>query len=277
MMAQQQQSSEGSSHHPRDVNFEIILKGRGSDIDINFREPIIIPTNVYEGKIGLKGFVTYSNIANVEENVNNKLRIKVPDSEEYVTFTLETGVYEVASINKQIQEFISQNHPKLKDVSENFKLIGNDATQKAEFIFKIDGYGVDFDVEYSLHKLLGFNRNDKFENRGRHIAENIVDIVKVTQLVFNTNITESNYLNEQEVPFIYNCSIDVPAGYRLMREITNVSYKTLTTSQISTIRVWITDQNAEPVNLRGDELLVTLSLKLEKLVSKVEISGSSGR
>ena len=179
----------------------------------------------------------------------------------------------MASINKQIQEFISQNHPKLKDVDENFKLIGNDATQKAEFIFRIDGYGVDFDIEYSLHKLLGFNKNDKFENRGRHIAENIVDIVKVTQMVFNTNITESNYVNAQEVPFIYSCSIDVPGGYRLMREINNVSYKTLTTSQISIIRVWITDQNGAPVNLRGDELLITLSLKLEKLVSKVEISG----
>ena len=96
--------------------------------------------------------------------------------------------------------------------------------------------------------------------------------MKVTQLVFNTNITESNYINEHEVPFIYNCSIDVPVGYRLMREIDNVSYKTLTTNQISTIRVLITDQNGASVDLRGDELLVTLSLKLEKLVLKVEIS-----
>ena len=270
-----QGSAEGdSSHHPRDVNFEIILKGHGADIDISFKEPIIIPTNVYEGKIGLKSFVTYNNIANVEENVNNRLRIKVPGSEKYETFSLETGIYEVASMNKQMQEFITRKHPKLKDIKENFNLIGNDATQKAEFIFKADGYGVDFNIQGSLHKLLGFKSDDKFENRGRYIAQKIVDIVKVTQLVFNTNITESNYINEHQVPFIYNCSIDVPAGYRLMREIDNVSYKTLTTNQISTIRVWITDQNGAPVDLRGDELLVTLSLKLEKLISKVEISGN---
>ena len=257
--------------HPKDVNFEFIIRGRGSDISTKFSQPIVIPTHAYEAKIGLKGFVAYNTIPNITENQNNKLRIKTPDNESYFDVSFDTGSYEIVSINSQLHQFIAEKYPKLKNVAEDFKLIGNDATGKAEFHFQRDGFGVDFDIQGSMHGLLGFKKKDKFENRGRFIAENIVDICPVTQLIFNTNVTESNYINGQETPFIYNTSIDVPPGYRMMREIHNISYKNLTINQISVIRVWITDQLGRPVNLRGDELLVTLSLKLERLVTNVRV------
>ena len=78
------------SSHPRDVNFEFILRGRGSDISTKFSEPIIIPTNLYEGKIGLKGFVCYHSIPNVSQDVNNKILIKVPTTvTTHMEFSLE--------------------------------------------------------------------------------------------------------------------------------------------------------------------------------------------
>ena len=297
-------SSESGSH-PKDVNFEFILRGRGSDISTKFSEPIIIPTNLYEGKIGLKGFVCYHSIPNITQNVNNKIRIRVPttaaaaandcggegeDNEEgedidednssdaaagddgYFTVSLDTGAYEITTINRFIHEIISQKYPKLKGAAEDFKLLGNGATLKAEFVIKKAGYGVKFDVQSSICSLLGFNRTDVFEKRGRFIAENIVDICPVTQLIFNTNLSECNYINSHESPFIYSASLDVPPGYRIMREIDNISYKNLTTNQISFIRVWLTDQLGRPVDLRNDELLVTLSLKLERLITRVEVT-----
>ena len=60
-------------------------------------------------------------------------------------------------------------------------------------------------------------------------------------------------------------------GYRLARELTDIAYKNLTTSQISIIRVWIVAQNGVSVNLRNDDLVVTLSLKLTKRVTEVTI------
>ena len=161
-------------------------------------------------------------------------------------------------------------YPKLKNVEENIKLLGNDATSKAEFIFK-DDYGIDFDVDHSMYKLLGFKKSDKYEGPGRYVASDIVNISNVSQLIFNCNITDSNYINGQEMPFLYNCGINVPAGYRLSRELTQISYKKLTTSQISHIRVWIVDQNGYPVNLRKDDFIVTLSLHLKKIVTPVTI------
>ena len=173
-------------------------------------------------------------------------------------------------IYDQLKEWIEMKYPKLKKVEENFKLLGNDATSKAEFIFK-DDYGIDFNVENSMCELLGFTKSDKFEGLGRYIASGIVKIANVTQLIFNCNITDSNYINGQEMPFLYNCSINVPAGYRLQRELTDIAYKKLTTSQISHIRVWIVDQNGHKVNLRNDDFVVTLSLRLKRIVTPVSI------
>ena len=74
------------------------------------------------------------------------------------------------------------------------------------------------------------------------------------------------------MPFLFNCNIDVPAGYQLTRELNNVTYKKLTTSQISHIRVWIVDQNGHPVNLRKDDFVVTLALHLKRRVTPVTLA-----
>ena len=50
----------------KDDNIELILNGKGSDISIDFYEPIVIPTDEYEAKLGSKSFSTHNNIPNVE-------------------------------------------------------------------------------------------------------------------------------------------------------------------------------------------------------------------
>ena len=252
-----------------DDQFEIILRGKGSDIRSDFYEPIVIPTEEYDAKIGLKSFSTYNNIPNIVENKNNRCKIKVP-GQDYRIFSLDTGAYELQVIAIHMVEWIQVTFPTLKDVEEKFSLNGNNATSKAEFLFK-DDYGIDFDVENSMHNLLGFDKKDYFKGVGLHVGKRIVNITNVTQLIFNCNVTSSNYMNGKEMPFLYSYGINTPAGYKLYRELTNISYKSLTTSQISHIRVWILDENASPVNLRDDELTVTLSLKFIPKVTKVSL------
>ena len=234
---------------------EFILKGNGSDLSIDFHEPILLPNHA---KLGLKNFVTYNNIPNITEGVNNNIRLKVPGGK-YEIFSLETGAYELSSVCTQMQEWLEEKYPSVKDVGENFKLIGNEATSKAEFIFK-DDFGVDFNVDNSLHRVLGFDKAAKCEGRGRYTGKSIVNISNVTQLIFNCSVIEANYINSIRVPFIYNCPVNVPPGFRLSRELTNVSYKNLNTTQISNIRLWIVDEEGRPVDLREDSLIVTLSL-----------------
>ena len=174
-------------------------------------------------------------------------------------------------IAEQLVEWIELTFPNLKNVEDSFRLIGNEATSKAEFMFK-DDYGVDFNIEHSICEILGFKKDRTLHGVGRFIADEIVNIANVTQLIFNCSLTESNYINGKESPFLYNCGIDVPVGYRLARELTDIAYKNLTTSQISHIRIWIVDQDGAPVNLRNDDLVVTLSLKLQKRIAEVTIA-----
>ena len=210
-----------------DTDIEFVVKGQGSDISCDFYEPIEIPVEDYDARLGVKNFSTYNNIPNVEAGLNNKLKIKVPGEKEYKVFSLPTGAYELFIIAEQILDWIELTYPRLKDVEEKFKLIGNDATSKAEFILK-DDYGVDFDVDCSMYELLGFSRYAKHEGKGQYPGENIVDISRVSQLIFNCNVTSSNYINGRELPFLYNCGVDVPVGYRLSRELTDIAHKFLT-------------------------------------------------
>ena len=152
---------------------------------------------------------------------------------EYKIFSLPIGTYELVIIGEQITEWIELTYPDLKNVREKFMLTWNEATSKAEFIFK-DEYGGNFDVECSMNKLLGFDKKAKIEGKELYRGETIVDITRVSQLIFNCNVTSSNYIDGREMPFLYNCTIDVPVGYRLTRELTDIAYKKLTTTQIST-------------------------------------------
>ena len=52
----------------------------------------------------------------------------------------------------------------------------------------------------------------------RYIADEIVNI--------------ANYINGKESPFLYNCGIDVPVGYRLARELTQRVYFAMFVSSI---------------------------------------------
>lgn len=117
-----------------DDTIEIIVKGKGSDISNDFHEPINIPIERVEAKLGTKGFTTYNNIPNIIQESNNQLKITVPGCD-YKIFALDTGAYELDMIAEQIAEWIAVTYPKLKD-EESFKLVANYATSKADFVFK---------------------------------------------------------------------------------------------------------------------------------------------
>ena len=52
------------------------MKGKGSDLSNILLEPINIPIETVEAKLGLKSFATYNNIPNVEKGRNNQLKTR---------------------------------------------------------------------------------------------------------------------------------------------------------------------------------------------------------
>ena len=249
---------------------EFILKGAGSDLSLSLPKAVNIPEG-YEASIGLKNFSTFNNIPNVQKDINNAIRIQTPAGPEWKTFQLETGAWELNSIAESIYSWIEHQWPRLQDVRKDFNLSGEAATSRCVFTFKNE-YGIDFNIENSMCHLLGFRKSDRFSGRGIHKAPQIANIARVTQLLFHCNIVETSWLNDVHVPLLYNCVVDVPSGYRMYRDVQNISYKKLDTQSIHFIHLWIEDQDRRLVDIRKDLLIVTLSLNIVPLITG---SGSS--
>ena len=128
-------------------------------------------------------------------------------------------------------------------------------------MFKKEGFGIDFNVENSIGPLLRWGK-EKRKHRGRYPAPEIVNISTASTILFNCNVSEMNYINNICQPYIFWCIVNVPPGYQLTREMTEVVYKKLNTRIISSIRVWLTDTDGQAINTRGETLTVSLSLQL---------------
>ena len=240
---------------------EIIVTGRGSDLLTEFETPIYVKDDEF-AEIGLKSFSFYNSIPNITENVNNCLKIAVPGSD-YQTVTLSTGSYEITSIEREIIEWIKIRHPQLKNVDQEFKLEANSALSKAQFIF-LNDYGFSFDIHYSIAHTLGFSPNRKERGTGKYTGGSIVNISNVSSILINCSISQPNFINNKFAQFIFNCTINVGNGFRLTRELTNLTYKTVNTNQISSLRIWFTDEQGRLLNIRKEQALVTLSLRITK-------------
>ena len=105
-------------------------------------------------------------------------------------------------------------------------MTGNEATSKAEIRLKA-GYGISFNTDYSIAPMLGFDKEFEATTPGKYVGEHIVNISKISNIFFNCNISEMNYLNDKPSPYLMNVIVDVPSGYRLSRELQNLLYKRL--------------------------------------------------
>ena len=241
---------------------ELMVKGRGSEIFTEFTEPIKVSENHF-AEIGLKSLSLYNSVPNILEKVNNCIKIKVPGDDNFEILQFSTGAFELIGLYDELVQWIELRHPKLQNVNENIVMQGNLATGKCEFILK-KGYGFSMNTENSIAHVLGFNITSVGEGPAKFIGPNMVNISTISTLMVNTNISVPNFINNRPVPYIFTCTIDVPTGYRLRREVPFVRYKKVNTNQISSLKVWITDECGERVNLREEEVVVVILLRIRK-------------
>ena len=245
---------------PREEIIQFIVSGSGSDIETVLPAPLKIPDEAIVSEIGLRSFSMYNAIPNVTLT-NRNLLFKVPSSKNWVKVAYPVGAYELKAVADYLYEWIEDRYPTIKKASEEFQIEANEATSKCVIVFKKDGYGIDFDTENSIGPLLGWG-TQKCQGRGIYRAPEIVNISTVSTLLFHTNISQMNWLNGVSQPYIFSCNVNVPPGFRLTREMSEVVYKKLNTRFISSIRVWLTDTSGAAINVRGETLTVSLSLRL---------------
>ena len=111
---------------------------------------------------------------------------------------------------------------------------------------------VDFRKDKSINSLLGFDSN--LYTSGFHESENMVNILTINSILVNIDISSGSYVNGSTQPTIYSFFPDVSPGYKIIENPHNLLYLPITLNTIYSITIWLTDQNGNELNLRGENL-----------------------
>ena len=118
---------------------------------------------------------------------------------------------------------------------------------------------IDFAVVDCVRSLLGFDA--KIYKFGRHESEHLVDIMSVNSILVNCDIIGASRINGIEAPVIYNFFPNVSPGEKIIEEPKNLIYVPVTLSIISRMTCWLTDQDKNDLDLRGEKLTISFHLK----------------
>ena len=119
-------------------------------------------------------------------------------------------------------------------------------------MFLKNNYEVDFRKDKSINSLLGFHSN--LYTSGFHESENMVNILTINSILVNIDIISGSYMNGSTQSTIYSFFPDVFSGYKIIENPHNLLYLRITSDTIHSITIWLTDQNGNELNLRGENL-----------------------
>ena len=129
-------------------------------------------------------------------------------------------------------------------------------------IVKIENsrYKIDFGVNHSKGPILGFKK--VIIGHGYNESPNIVNIMQVNSILVNLDIIMGSYVNGLQSPTLYSFYPNVSPGYKIVeRPNPSLIYYPLSRHDISRIRVWLTDQNGNSIDLRGETLTIRIHVK----------------
>ena len=182
---------------------------------------------------------TYYSLASIGE-VNNPFKFSVDDGK--TILHVPTGYYELKAINAEIIR-----------IRGNSDIIILPNVNTLQCILTVVGAKckVSFDVPNSLASVLGFKQNMVYRV-GRHASENLVNIMSVNSILAHCNIIHSSYTSGTQAPVAYNFFPDAAPGQNILEASHNLIYLRVTVDVISTLSVWLTDQDGELLDLRGE-------------------------
>ena len=126
-------------------------------------------------------------------------------------------------------------------------------------MFLGNNYEVDFRQYNSINSLLGFH--SKLYTSGFHESEDMVNILTINSILVNIDIISGSYVNGSTQPTIYSFFPNVSTGYKVIENPHNLLYLLITSDMIHSITVWLTDQNGNELNLRGENLSMRINLR----------------
>src|SRR6266516_2516254 len=244
-----------------------------SDFIFNLSPAIHLDSNKkYEA--ALLSVNLYNSIPNVTGD-NNKFKYSNDSGQMWKIITFNKGSYEIQAINDEIQRQMIINGD-YDIINKEFYITVSADIPELKSIINItnQSYLVDFNVENSIGSTLGFypeNSTKYFQKKltyGYNKSHDIVDITKTNLVLINVSFISGSYVNGYELPAIYSFDpYKVPPGYKLDdRPNPSLTYYPVNEREkLNSIRIWLTDQNSKPIDLRRER--VTIKIQIREVIN----------
>ena len=89
----------------------------------------------------------------------------------------------------------------------------------------------------------------------------MVNILTTNSILVNIDIISGSYVNGSTQPTIYSFYPNVSSGYDIIENPQNLLYLPITSDTVHSIAIWLTDQNGNEINLRGENLSMPFHLR----------------
>ena len=123
-----------------------------------------------------------------------------------------------------------------------------------------DNYEVNFRRYNSINSLLRFH--SKLYTSGFNESKKMVNIFNINSIRVNIDIISGSYVNGSTQSTIYSFFPKVSPGYKIIENPQNLLYLSITLDTMHNITIWLTDQNGNELNLRGQNLSMRFHLRV---------------
>ena len=140
---------------------------------------------------------------------------------------------------------------------DNIEISANTNTLKFEININ-NNCEVDFRRYNSINSFLEFD--SELYTSGLNESKNMVNILTINSILVNIDIISGSYVNGSTQPTIYSFFPDVSPAYKIIENPHNLLYLAITADKNHSITIWLTDQNGNELNLRGENLSMRFHL-----------------
>ena len=128
--------------------------------------------------------------------------------------------------------------------------------------YKLKMGRVDFTHDLSMANLLGFVKKI-YTVAEVYEYENPVNIISVNSILVDCDVVWGTFLNGKSMPNLYSFFQNVSPGMKIVEKANHLVFLPVTRT-IDQVKIWLTDQNGNLLNLRNE--VVTIRLQLRKII-----------
>jgi len=208
-------------------------------------------------------YYSWNNISTSQKN--NKIYYVGPAPDRVVkVITIDDGTYSIGALNIVIFDQLSANGDTYIDdnlVEQSpIKFISIPATVKLTLSLDHD-YQVDFRFPNDglLYNMLGF------EKQLYSVTSTGINRVMIANgintILIHCNLVTNSFMNSRLSDIIYSFTPSVPAGFQISLEPHNLVWFTISNKSIASIKMYITDQSGNLLDLNNESVTYCLAIK----------------